>query len=250
MLRAFGLSDKGSVRPVNEDSFAVEEDLGLCVVADGMGGHKAGEVASQLAVEAIVDVVRGGPGVWSFGYDPSISEDGNLLRTAVHVANLQVAGAAGANDRYAGMGTTIVAARVNGCRLSIAHAGDSRLYLLDAGRLAQITSDDSWMARVLAENPDADVDALQRHPLRHAVTNIVGAHAHTDVHVVERTLAGGEWLLLSTDGLHGVVEDRRLEDLLRGGNDPRVIAWRMIRAAVALGSCDNCTAVVAQYHPA
>jgi protein phosphatase len=97
VLRGFGLSDKGSIRPVNEDSFAVEEDLGLCVVADGMGGHKAGEVASQLAVEAIIDVVRGGPDGWSFGYDPSLSEDGNLLRTAVHVANLQVVEASGAN---------------------------------------------------------------------------------------------------------------------------------------------------------
>src|SRR5581483_11441424 len=133
VLRAFGHSDKGRVRPVNEDAFAVEETLGLCVIADGMGGHNAGEVASQLAVDAVVAAVRdfvgagGAPngGLWPFGYDATLSDDGNGLRTAVYVASARVLEASGAADAYAGMGTTIVAARVANGRLSVAHAGDS-----------------------------------------------------------------------------------------------------------------------------
>ena len=126
-LRAYGLTDKGRVRPTNEDCFAIQEELGLCVVADGMGGHNAGEVAARLAVDAVVDFVRlrsletpasfgetGPPDAWPFGFDPSLSADGNLLRTAIHLANVQIREAAVASHDYAGMGTTIVAARVSG----------------------------------------------------------------------------------------------------------------------------------------
>jgi PPM family protein phosphatase len=253
VLRAFGLSDSGSSRPTNEDRFAIDEDLGLCVIADGMGGHKAGAIASQLAVNAIVEVVRQGnahcPGAvpGRSGYDRSLSADGNLLRTAVQVASLQVVEAAGAVAAYAGMGTTIVAARVSHGRLSVAHAGDSRLYVLGGGRLTQITADDSWIASVLADDPDADLDALERHPMRSALTNVVGGNAATEVHVAERRLEGGERLLLSTDGVHGVVDDSQLACLLQRDGEPRTIALQVIRAALALGSRDDCTAIVAEY---
>jgi serine/threonine protein phosphatase PrpC len=251
VLRAFGLSDKGRVRPINEDCFAVREDLGLCVVADGMGGHNAGEVAAQLAIDAVVDVLRGSEDVeaWPFGYDPELSDAGNLLRTAVHVASTQVLEAA-STDELAGMGTTIVAVRVSGGRLTVAHAGDSRLYILAGGHLSQITKDDSWLAAMLAGDPAADVAALQRHPMCHALTNVIGARTPTHVHVAERPLAGGERLLLSTDGVHGVVGDPHLEWMLRAGADPAAIARNVVAAALACGSRDNCTAVVAEYRPA
>jgi PPM family protein phosphatase len=280
VLRAFGLTDKGRVRPINEDCFAIQEELGLCVIADGIGGHNAGEVASQLAVDAVVDVVRNavvrsasaagaGPSGadlwgarpwsaslsgerpdidrWPFGYDPSISDAGNLLRTAIHVASVQVLEAAGSAHHYAGMGTTIVVARAHGGWLSVAHAGDSRLYVLARGRLRQATTDDSWLVSMLAENPDADAVALQHHPMRNALTNVVGATAHTDVHVAEQALAGGELLLLSTDGVHGVLDEKRLERMMREEDDPRTIAQSVVRAALARGSRDNCTAIVARY---
>ena len=108
------------------------------------------------------------------------------------------------------MGTTVVAARVADGRLSVAHVGDSRLYLLAGRRLRQVTRDDSWMASMLADDPDADPLLLEHHPLRNALTNVVGARPRTDVHVAEEPLAGGERLLLSTDGVHGVVDERRL----------------------------------------
>jgi len=260
VLRASGLSDKGRVRPINEDCFAVHEELGLCVIADGMGGHNAGEIASRLAVDAIVDVVSGAwrAGVasddaaarWPFGYDPSLSDEGNLLRTAVYVASAQVLEASGASDDCAGMGTTIVAARAVGGRLSVAHAGDSRLYVCNAGHLVQVTKDDSWIASMIDEDPDADIAALLRHPMRNALTNVIGGTTRTVVHVTERPLAAGEMLLLSTDGVHGVLELAVLERMMRAAGDPPAIARRMIQAALACGSRDNCTAVVAEYRPA
>jgi serine/threonine protein phosphatase PrpC len=247
VLRAYGISDKGRVRPTNEDQFAVDETLQLCVVADGMGGHNAGEVASRLAVDAVVEIVTAGAGDWPFGVDPSLSDAGNLLRTAVYHANARILEMAITSEQYAGMGTTVVALVITGDRLSVAHAGDSRLYVFANGSLRQLTRDDSWVASVLAHDPLADPILLQNHPMRNALTNVVGARSRTDVHVLEETLTGGELLLLTTDGVHGVLDEARLEELLRDGDTLARTAGAVLSAALARGSRDNCTAVVARY---
>ncbi|MCU1381350.1 MAG: protein serine/threonine phosphatase [Acidobacteria bacterium] len=262
-LRAYGLTDKGHVRPTNEDCFAIHEELGLCVIADGMGGHNAGEVAARLAVDAVVDYVassqyrcRAGvapvgagedPAPWPFGFDPSFTADGNLLRTAIHLADVQIREAAFASHDYAGMGTTIVAARISEGRLSVAHVGDSRLYLVAGGALRQLTQDDSWVVSMLAHDPDTDPLLLEHHPMRNALTNVVGARSRTEVHLVEQTLTGGERLLLSTDGVHGVLDERRIARVMLEEDDPRAMAHGVVNAALARGSRDNCTAVVAVY---
>jgi protein phosphatase len=259
MLRAHGVTDKGRVRATNEDYFVIDERLRLCVVADGMGGHNAGEVAARMAVDAIVEFVRASvqPGdahpnlsvdeTWPFGLDPALSATGNLLRTAVHLANVQILEAAGAGEEYAGMGTTVVAALVVADRLSVAHVGDSRLYLITKRGIRQITHDDSWVATVLAQNPEADAALLQHHPMRNALTNVVGARPRVDVHVVEEMLAGGERLLLSTDGVHGVLDEDQLERIVTDGRDLASVSEELVATALAHGSRDNCTAVVAQY---
>lgn len=250
MLRAHGLTDKGQVRPTNEDAFGIVPELGLCVVADGMGGHKAGEVASRLAVDATMGWVRrSSTDTWPFGFDPEVSLAGNLLRTAVHVANKRVFDLSSTMPDYEGMGTTIVAVVVRNGLLSIAHAGDSRLYLYGAGRLQQMTDDDSWLATVLSRDPHADPVALRQHPMRHALTNVVGARAAMTVTLREQALNGRERLALTTDGVHGVLEDARVADLLAKGDDMQRIAADMIDSALASGSRDNCTAVVAEYLP-
>lgn len=246
-LRAYGLTDKGRVRPTNEDCFAIHEELGLCVIADGMGGHNAGEVAARLAVDAVVAFVRNPGERHPFGSDPALSADGNLLRTAIHRANMQIREAAFTSLDYAGMGTTIVAARERDGRLSVAHVGDSRLYLVANGQLRQVTQDDSWMASMLAHDPAADPLLLENHPLRNVLTNVVGARVRPDVHVVEEVLAGGELLLLSTDGVHGVLDRDRIGQLMLEQDDPQAIAGAVISAALTRGSRDNCTAVVARY---
>jgi serine/threonine protein phosphatase PrpC len=265
VLRAYGVTDKGRVRATNEDYFVIDESLGLAVAADGMGGHNAGEVAARLAVDAIADFVgdvlvrRGGrgPGVdetWPFGLDPTLSEGGNLLRTAIHLANVQILEMASTSDAYAGMGTTVVAALVVGNRISIGHVGDSRAYRFAAAaggdlvvRLRQLTHDDSWVATVLAQNPETDPATLRHHPMRNALTNVVGARPRIDVHVLEETLSGGERFLLTTDGVHGVLDQEQLEGVVRGSTAAGAMPAALVRAALARGSRDNCTAIVVEY---
>ena len=248
MLLAYGATDKGHLRSINQDCWAVDLSRGLCIVADGMGGHKAGEVAAQLAVESIVSFFsRTDAAEWPFGFDPSLSEAGNRLRTAVHLAHLHILETAVTSDQYAGMGTTIVASVVERNRLSVAHAGDSRFYLLSDGGLRQVTHDDSWIAAMVAHNP-ADRGRYAEHPMRGALTNVIGAKRRTDVHVVEETLCGGELLVLTTDGVHAVLEGEPLERVIMdSAEDVRELAENLVATALARGSRDNCTALVARY---
>ncbi len=258
MLLAAGVTDKGPVRPANEDCFAIDETLGLCVVADGMGGHNAGEVAARMVVDGVVDHLKRAdrtgnsfgshrPSLHPFGQDPSGSTVGNLLRNAVLLAGVQILETAVTTEDYAGMGTTVVAAQVVGDRLTVAHVGDSRLYRLAGGRLRLLTADDSWMSTVLARDPAANPQAYRHHPMRHALTNVVGGRARTDVHILEEALEDGDRLLMTTDGVHGVLEDDLLQRLLVEEQEPAAIAGRIVRTALARGARDNCTAVVAQY---
>jgi protein phosphatase len=210
-----------------------------------------------MAVEAIVEYLREAgngaarniedTGAWPFGFEKSLSEGANLLRTAVHVANVQVLETAVTTEAYSGMGTTIVAALVRERTLSVAHVGDSRCYLFADDRLRQLTADDSWMAAVLAEAPGVHPDALRHHPMRNALTNAVGSRKGPRVHVTDHLLRGGEIFAMTTDGVHGVLDDRGIGKLLADGSDPRAIASSLVRAALARGSRDNCTAVVALY---
>ena len=141
------------MRRTNEDALFIDESLGLLIIADGMGGHAAGEVASGLAVEAVVGFIRrtteDHEHSWPYGIDSTLSFNANRLRTAVHLANRRVFREAESHDDYTGMGTTIVAALLVDGLLSIAHVGDSRMYYASNNQLVQLTRDDSWAARVL-----------------------------------------------------------------------------------------------------
>lgn len=248
VLQACGVTDRGAVRPTNEDHFAIDEALGLCVIADGMGGHNAGEIAAHTAIEAVLDVARDRQRVgWPFGFDPSLSEAGNLIRTAIHLANIHILEMAGSSSAYTGMGTTIVAALVVDGRLSVGHVGDSRLYRLSGGAIRQLTGDDSWMAAVMANAPRADASLLEYHPMRHVLTNVVGSRSRTEVHVVEEPLASGDELILTTDGVHGVLDDDRLKTLVAEADSLAAASRGLVRAALARGSRDNCSAIVARH---
>jgi protein phosphatase len=251
MLHAFGATDRGRIRPTNEDCFGIDPDLQLCVVADGMGGHNAGEVASRLAVETVLDYVSNSAvsTTWPYGYDDTQSQLANLLRTAVQVANERVFQSAAESPDCAGMGTTIVAALVRDDVLTVAHVGDSRLYAVAGQQVHQLTSDDSWAAVMLERNPDMDPAAIRSHPMRNALTSVVGARANVEVHVQERTLVPDELIVMTTDGVHGVVGDPQLADACATTPDLQSLASRLIRVAIEGGSRDNCTAVVARYQP-
>jgi serine/threonine protein phosphatase PrpC len=252
MVSSFGASHAGPVRAINEDCFLADDALSLFVVADGMGGHAAGEVASRAAVDAIADFIHRSRGSddlsWPCGIDATLTVNGNRLRTAIYLANRSVFQLAESNDDYLGMGSTIVCAMIHEDRLTIGHAGDSRLYLLSNGVLEQQTTDDTWAASVLGSVGQAgDAEALARHPMRHVLTNVVGVRAQVDIHILERGLRDGDTLLLCSDGVHNVLDEPTLTRLMNDGCPVDAMANSMVAAAIERGTRDNLTAVVLRY---
>ncbi len=241
----------GRVRKSNEDAYVVDEAVCLFAVADGMGGHEAGEVASRLAIDAVAGFIRRSSAdtefSWPYGLDGSLSFDGNRLRTAIHLANRRVFRAAESNDDYNGMGTTIVGLLVSGSKLVVGHVGDSRLYLLRNRTIEQVTMDDSWAATILAHNPRLHANELANHPMRNVLTNALGARDQVDVHLAERDLEDGDTLLLCSDGLHGVLDASALQGMLDDQPDTAVAARALVDRALDEGSRDNVTALVVRY---
>jgi serine/threonine protein phosphatase PrpC len=238
------LSETGPVRHMNEDCFISAEDLRLFVVADGMGGHAAGEVAARVAVESIENFIRRSHETtdfsWPYGIDPTLSYEANRLKTAVSLANRRINRLAENHDDYLGMGTTVVCALLSGGQLVAAHVGDSRLYLRDGNGLVQLTEDDSWAATVLGSKAGAGGPQATRHVL----TNVLGARPDTLVHLLERELSGNETLLLCSDGLHGSVPHETLQEVMASSQELPALTQTLISTALQHGSRDNITALV------
>jgi len=251
VLRASAASDIGPVRKTNEDAFVSDASVRLFAVADGMGGHDAGEVASRLAIEALTSFIRRSAKdsdfSWPYGLDGNLTYDGNRLRTAIHLANRRIFREAENNDEFSGMGTTLVGVLANSTRIAIGHVGDSRLYLLRKGVIEQLTRDDSWAATILAHDPRVKPADLAHHPMRNVLTNVLGAREQVDVHLAERDLESGDVLLLCSDGLHGVLEGDVLKQLLQAEPDVDRAAQELVEAALDHGARDNVTALVVRY---
>jgi len=247
-LTAHGVTHPGKVRKNNEDALSWDAGLGLFVVADGMGGHNAGEVASALAVEAVSGfLIRSKPGddfTWPYGIDPGLSFLGNRLSTAIKLANRRVFKAGESQDSYTGLGTTVVAVIVEEDQCAFSGVGDSRIYVWADGRLEQLTRDDSWVATVLAREPAMDEAALASHPMRHVLTNVLGAREPLEMDVNERALRGGERFLLCSDGLHGVLDDKELERVLASDLSSRDMADDLVKRTLERNAGDNVTALV------
>jgi PPM family protein phosphatase len=252
MLIAHGVTHPGRVRKNNEDSLLAESRLGLFVVADGMGGHNAGEVASKLAVDAIHGFLARSQDnqdfTWPYGINPSLSFHSNRLMTAIRLANRRVFKAGESRDDYAGLGTTVVVALVQDGQLSFTGVGDSRIYTFANGRLEQLTQDDSWTATVLGREAAADPDAVASHPMRHVLTNVLGAREQVEMEVHERSLAGQETLLLCSDGLHGALRQDAIARVLGSADTPEAIAQSLVDAALERDGGDNITALVVRWN--
>jgi serine/threonine protein phosphatase PrpC len=251
MITAHGVTHPGRVRPSNEDAMHWDLANGVFVVADGMGGHQAGEVASQLAIDTIRVFLASTQGdrdlTWPYGFNPSLSFNGNRLLTAVKLANRRVFQAGEEEQTYSGMGTTIVAAMIEQDKLTFCGVGDSRLYILKPESFDQLTHDDSWVATVLAKEPGVDESTLSKHPMRHVLTNVVGARDETEVEIGERALESGEILLLCSDGLHGTLDDATMQLIVGGGGDVADMAERLIAEALDRNASDNVTALLVRY---
>jgi len=251
MLTAHGVTHPGRVRATNEDSLASDLGLGLFLVADGMGGHNAGEVASTLAVDAIKGFLvlsqEGEDFTWPYGLNPSLSFAGNRLMTAIKLANRRVFKAGESRDEYTGLGTTVAAAIVIGRQLTFSGVGDSRIYLWSDGRLEQLTEDDTWAATVLASETGGDKAAISAHPMRHVLTNVLGAREPLEMEVSERNLSAGDVLLLCSDGLHNALDDAALDAVLGTDASANEMAEDLVQRALEKDGSDNITALVVRF---
>ena len=241
-----GRSERGP-RALNQDSYFCDAALGLFIVADGMGGHKAGEVASRMAVDTVVEfvraTVRGADMTWPFPYDPTQSGGANRLAVGMRLANRKVHDA-GRNDlQLLGMGTTIVAALVDRTQLVVAHVGDSRAYRLRNDQLQPMTKDHTWVAAMMAVEPNARTDD---HPMRHVLTNGIGMREDVTPAITEHEIAAGDCWMLCSDGVHGYLAEGRLPALLTLAS-PDAAAEGAVQAALDAGGSDNATAVVLRF---
>ncbi len=229
-------TDVGIVRSGNEDSYLMQADRGLFIVADGMGGHAAGEVASEMAVQTVADTLGTLRGV----ADEEMSE---RLRNAIRSANEAIFGRTLTEQDKRGMGTTVTALVLRPRRYLIGQVGDSRAYLLRDGRMLQLTKDHSYVQ----EQVDAGLltqEQARVHPYSNVITRCVGAGEDVIPDVYYGSLRKGDLLLLASDGLTGMLEDEQLTKILEGAGEPQQWVDRMITEANRRGGLDNITAIV------
>ena len=248
-VSAFGLTDVGRKRRHNEDAYLLDAERGLFVVADGMGGHAAGEVASRITVETIQEYIAATEeeheSSWPFGFNSRVSLEGNRLTTAVEKANEKVMRAVQNRPELKGMGTTVVAALFDADRATLVHVGDSRAYLFRDGELRRLTDDHSWVqeqvnAGILSE------DEAKSHPLKNVVTRALGGAAHVSVDLIEVPVRSEDRFLLCSDGLTGMVPDEEIFARFRSDDGLEKTVRQLIDMANDRGGVDNITAILVE----
>ena len=234
-LRWAAITDQGHVRSNNEDCYYAGDHL--LVVADGMGGMAAGDLASRLAIEALSPL------------DVPIDDDHQMdsLHRALEVANGRIAATVAADSSLQGMGTTLTGMIFSGTRAAMAHVGDSRAYLLRGGRLNQLTKDDTYV-QMLVDQGLIRPDEAAGHPRRSVVTRVLQGEPVSPAYVIVEPEAGDRWLLCS-DGLTAVVTNETIEQEMLAAADPKVCAERLVDLALRGGGPDNITVIVADLTP-
>ena len=245
-------TDKGLRRSTNEDNLAVRDDLGLFVVADGMGGHAAGEVASQAAIEGIVAFAEATVSVssdqtWPIPFNPNQSVNANRLDAGFRMADRRIAAEAAASAELRGMATTAVAALITDSVVTLAHVGDSRVYRSHQGQLEQLTRDHSWVEEQIRAGTLTE-SAARAHPWRNIVTRALSGSEELEVDIRELSLAPGDRLLLCSDGVFAVLTDDQIGEVLQQHADLDAACHALIKGANDGGGPDNVTVVVLEVH--
>lgn len=246
-LKAAGLTHVGRQRQHNEDSFLVEHDAHLFLVADGMGGHAAGEIASRIAVDSITEFIlhtKEDDGTWPHAYDEHYKRSTNRLMAAVRLANTRVLEAMRKDARLRGMGTTVVACLADAETMSFAHVGDSRAYLIRDDQLSRITNDHSWVFEQVQAGMLTEAEA-EKHPLRNVITRALGGALQVTPDATEVEMRAGDVYLLCSDGLTGMVpEDEILRVVTESDGNLEDACRMLIEAANERGGLDNVTAIL------
>jgi protein phosphatase len=245
---AAGLSDVGLQREHNEDSFVVLKEYDLFVVADGMGGHRAGDVASKIATETISEFFRTTANedvTWPFHFDTNLSEEENRLLTGIRVANRQIFERSTRSREYHGMGTTVVGAMFSPKkqRMYIGHVGDSRCYRVRDGQIQQLTRDHSLINDYLLAMPDLTDEQKSELP-KNVITRALGMQDHVVVDLQHDDPKQGDVYVLCSDGLSGMVSDDDIRQIVTSTSDIREACRRLIQRANERGGEDNITAVL------
>lgn len=235
-LKAAGKTHVGQVRADNEDALLVDLASGVFAVADGMGGHAAGEVASRLAVEALKETLSG----------DSEDSPSDRMYGSYNLANARIREEVVNDSSRQGMGTTLVAAKFDSGTVLIANVGDSRAYLVRDGRMRQVTTDHSWVMEQV-DSGRMDEETAANHPYRNVITRALGSREDVDVDLFKQTLEPGDRLLLCSDGLTGMLGDSTILEILEEETNLETAVARLIEEANESGGEDNITAVIVEY---
>lgn len=249
MILSYGITDVGRKRSENQDRFAVDDRLGFYVVADGMGGQRHGELAAEIAISTMKYYIESSCDrldvSWPYGYDLNLSADANRLSTATRLANHHVWKRTEENPEYVGMGTTVAAVLINQMNAAVANVGDSRIYHLRGGKLQQISTDDTWINEIL-RNPARGGPSIniKNHPMANVLSQSIGSKDDVNVHILDFELQTGDFLLLSSDGLHGVISDDEIGSRLTQTTDLAATGKQFIDAVLERGAPDNVTVII------
>jgi len=251
-VRFSGATDIGMTRDHNEDSLYLPSDMRLAIVADGMGGHASGEVASSIAIETVVDYFKKTASAqiltWPYKVDRDNQADVNRMITAIMLANLEIFEKAQRETDKKGMGTTVVGIYFLDDTAIIGHVGDSRVYRLRDGKLTQLTEDHSLindyikMKRVTAEE-------AEKWPHKNVIVRALGMKESVQVDIMSETPRVGDCYLLCTDGLCGMLSDKQMEHIVAYEDDLDKAVDLLIQGANDEGGTDNITAILARIEP-
>jgi len=251
VLKLYGLgkTDVGMKRKINQDSIACHEDLGLFVVADGMGGHKAGEVASGMVIDAMIRFIRATREdkniTWPFPYDDRYSYEGNRLAVSIKIANQFVFHESQTEESCKGMGSTVAGILFSEATSHIAHVGDSRVYRIRDEEITQMTKDHSLLNMEMKRRTMTP-EEIANFPYKNVITRALGSKESVDVEIREDIVRPKDLFLICSDGLSGLVMDDEIRDVfLRSPEDLEMVAVRLVDMANERGGIDNISVVMA-----
>jgi serine/threonine protein phosphatase PrpC len=243
-IRYAAKTDPGMKRNHNEDYFSLVEDEQLFLVADGMGGHACGEVASKMAADVVREFFnrsKDDDSTWPFKMDRQLSYLENRLVVGIKLANQRIFEAAARDLRLKGMGTTVVIGQIAGDRFYIAHVGDSRCYRVRDGEVKQMTRDHSLLEDYKDARPDMSEEEQKKFPHKNVITRALGMRDTVQVDVYGEDVRDGDVFLLCSDGLSGMIDEKRIAETIKAAGDLETAVGSLVEAANKAGGSDNIT---------